>query len=801
MSQIANESDPAGTRLGRLAGFGWPVLVAAGAALVFAGHLLTTPDPFLGSGTDIVAIEYPQQAFAAAKLGASDLPLWNPYHLGGAPFQTGVHGYLSPSFWLTALVPPLLAMKLAIVLHLMLAAAGGAWLARLKTGSALAAVLAGIAFAFSGFVVSHLFAGHPRLVFTAAYLPWVVGLLDRAVQQRPRGMLLAGVVCGLMILCGHYHVVFIGLCGAGLFIVLNQLQPSERVRFTQRAARAVVIMAVVVAIGALLAMVQLLPTAEALQSSQRSGGGPAFASRYASAPINLLTLVWPNLFGNFVEAPFFGSWAYWEALPYVGLVPLVLLVASPMVLPWRQWLPAGAVMLLGLVLSMGAATPVFEVFARVVPGAGMFRGAGRYVLLTALFGSLLAARVLARWLADPGVLSGRRLGVLLILPAIAVGFGAWVSSQSDTSWQQTWEATSRRAEIPAEMSSIDWANALDLAKDDAVRAVSIMTAAVALLWGAGRFGFRRWAAAALVVLAFVDLYGFAHRFLSTGDRSLVTWPKELGTFLEQNHEPGLRIIDDPALLCPARGAAVGVGHVGGDDIFVDEAYARYMNTANGKDPNLFVSYIRTFENTPMHQRLGAKYLLSAAPLGEVTSSLAGFGDWAPETRFGRIWVYRDPAPQPRAFLVHSVEVVDEAIAFVRMADPSFDLRGTLLVEQPLPPEFEMTLPAINDGVESARIAAYQSDRVEIEVDASSAGALVLSDNWSAGWRAWVDGEPKPVVRADRVMRAVPVPSGRHLVVLEYRPATLILGASVSLLSLAGLGARGAWRRSRKQAEG
>jgi uncharacterized membrane protein YfhO len=57
--------------------------------------------------------------------------------------------------------------------------------------------------------------------------------------------------------------------------------------------------------------------------------------------------------------------------------------------------------------------------------------------------------------------------------------------------------------------------------------------------------------------------------------------------------------------------------------------------------------------------------------------------------------------------------------------------------------------------------------------------LVLSDNYYPGWQAFIDGAPTEIFRANCTMRAVAVPSGRHLVSFVFMPATLKASASVS----------------------
>ena len=75
------------------------------------------------------------------------------------------------------------------------------------------------------------------------------------------------------------------------------------------------------------------------------------------------------------------------------------------------------------------------------------------------------------------------------------------------------------------------------------------------------------------------------------------------------------------------------------------------------------------------------------------------------------------------------------------------------------------------------------DREEHEVEADGTAYLVMRDSWGRGWSATVDGQPARVIRANGRHRAVPVPAGRHTVVLRYRPPGLRAGLFVSLVAL------------------
>ena len=72
----------------------------------------------------------------------------------------------------------------------------------------------------------------------------------------------------------------------------------------------------------------------------------------------------------------------------------------------------------------------------------------------------------------------------------------------------------------------------------------------------------------------------------------------------------------------------------------------------------------------------------------------------------------------------------------------------------------------------AAITHYDDTRVEIAVESTAAGWLVLSDAYYEGWQATVNGEATPILRADVMFRALPIPAGESVVVMEYRPAWL-----------------------------
>jgi uncharacterized membrane protein YfhO len=87
--------------------------------------------------------------------------------------------------------------------------------------------------------------------------------------------------------------------------------------------------------------------------------------------------------------------------------------------------------------------------------------------------------------------------------------------------------------------------------------------------------------------------------------------------------------------------------------------------------------------------------------------------------------------------------------------------------------------------------------MEVEVDIQGTALLIVTDNHFPGWKAYVDGVERPVLRTHGTFRAVPVAQGDRRVELVYRPASILGGAAISgaslVLVLAGL----VWSRKRR----
>jgi hypothetical protein len=188
--------------------------------------------------------------------------------------------------------------------------------------------------------------------------------------------------------------------------------------------------------------------------------------------------------------------------------------------------------------------------------------------------------------------------------------------------------------------------------------------------------------------------------------------------------------------------------------------------------------LRALEGTPAHARL----LQLGAVSHVIALHAAGFEGLAPVAEVEGLFpepirVFRVPGTLPRTYAVGRAQEAEGAEALRRMLDPGFEPGGEIVLSGAPAPS------AAASFIGSSRVAARQADRVRLEAQLSSAGYVVLVDAWDPGWRAWVDGRPAEVLRANVAFRAVAVPAGRHTIEMRYWPATLPWGIGITALTV------------------
>jgi hypothetical protein len=257
--------------------------------LAFSGLVLARGDTF--------AYFYPYWEARNVALMAGGLPLWTPDLFMGVPLLANSQlGTFYPPNWIVAPFPAIDGIRISILLHGAWVLTGTYLLARRGVGLArLPALLAAGAFAFGGYMGGRV--EQINQLQGLSWLPWLLLILHSAGAQPRRYAPLLAVALALQFFTGHTQTSFISGVALGIVALCSA-----------RRWRLLMVLAAAGAGALVLALPQLIPTAELTGVSHRSRGlNPNEATAFSFNPFlaarGLLPSYDLSIFAEYVAYP------------------------------------------------------------------------------------------------------------------------------------------------------------------------------------------------------------------------------------------------------------------------------------------------------------------------------------------------------------------------------------------------------------------------------------------------------------------------------------------------------------------
>lgn len=768
---------------------GWTaVLFALLVALFFhevflGGKTFTSPDTIAPVGF----VRMGEQALYQERT----YPLWNPYVFLGMPsFASGAYNPLIyPPDWPLALlnqVVPLPDMTW-MLLYYFIGALAMFLLAREWGARPEGALLAGAAFVFAPNLVAVGSHGHGSQLVNSAYLPLMLWLAARWLRRGTiADLAFLALAGGFQLLRGHVQIAFYTWAAVALYAVFHWIgtlrDPQRRVAGTVRAAS--IAGAALLAFG--LSGFYSLPLRDYAQYSIRGGSdeaggvGMVYATQWSLGVYELPSLVFPGWVG-------FGNETYWGGMPFtdypnafVGIV--AVLFAVPALLGRGGPRIFAAVLAAGsLLVAFGYHTPVYGFLYAHLPLFNKFRVPVMVVILFQIAAALALAwgwsDVLAARDADERrrAVVGRVLLGLAALVAVACVGGALTQGM----WYGAYvnNAIAHSPDMPREVAGF----AAQQFAGDLMRAGLLGLIALAAAWLVlqRRVSITLATGVALTALL-VELWPVSGRVMKpvigdppgdvmeVGRNDTVRWLEEALPASEYRIFP----LDE---FQSNRFAGFGIPSVGG----YHAAKPRLVQ-------DLFDAEI--LSNPNWQRLLNLRFILIQRQYQQIPPYMRSVYEGTTNT------VLLNEIALPRATVVGRYEVVQPARAIIDSVSS--------LVQDPA----EVTRLESDPGLElgpvdgaAARITEYGLNRVTVEVSTPGPALLRLADLWYPDWKATVDGEPAPILRADYLLRAVPVPAGEHTVVFRFESPAIRNGLALTIVSfvlILGLLFAG-WRQGRR----
>ena len=728
----------------------------------------------------------PIMQYLIERLSAGELPQWFPYEALGCSLIGGGIGLFHPFTVLYFFLPVHDAYRLSVLISCLLAAIGAFSLGRLLHFSHAGALVAGLAFALSGYVVS--LTDSVLYLYAPCALPYFCAGLEKALVARRAWVVAPAVIWATVFLNGDmqtgYYYGFIALLWTGARAPGSYREAGLRLVITG-------------ALAALLGSVQLGPAWAYFVSSERAH--PMLfleqALHWSTHPLRLVTLL-ASPIGEHADPAVMGrifSWGTNHLTPWAESLYLGVPVTGLAVLGAWHRRDLRVLTLLGslaLFLALGRYGGLYEIFYKMVPLWSAFRYPEKLMGVASFAAAMLAG-------AGVDALRAGKGWPVLWLAAAILGTGTGLSLRTDIA--NAWvAATFGVQEVQAREVTGSAGFALLYSACAALGVWLVVT-------GIKKRSFRpEFLLAVLMAIVAFDLSRANLDAYHTGPAEMATFEPPLVQAIaarEGTLGPGrFRLFSMPETKVFVPSSMIGwLGSAGSESVANRQALDVEHNAQfHVENLNVYIHSLNSAFRRILNLTIGvagaARYNVSYYIGRRVRVKDPQFAHTmiAEIPDFG-LALFKSSVPvKPRAYLSHrperSASPVDPAALISRTEYRSGEVDVIETTEATLPG------PALGG---SAVIERYAPEEVRVEVKASQPAVLILLDAFDKGWRATLEsGAETPILRANALVRAVVVPAGTHVVTFAYETPLLKAGAMASLAGVflcAGLIVQARWR--------
>lgn len=751
--------------------------------------------------------------------------LWSNSMFGGMPTLT----YYVPKtnnliFYIHRAIEGILGMPATM---LFLALACFYLLVRVMGGTPWLAAAGAVAYAFSSFIPVSISAGHQTKVISMGYMPAMLAGLHLIFRKHWWiGVALLGVSLSLMIGHAHYQIIFYAILLVLFYVVARAVELGARKQWKH------FLIAGSLALGtALLAagpsMQSILSTMEYGKATMRGGeseltinkteekaaGGldKDYAFSWSNGIGETFSLLIPHLYGGSssealpensslgnalsqlgvgqqgidqvtAQAPmYWGPQPFLSGPVYFGSVVCLLFVLGLFLVPGPQKIWMAALALLSIAMSWGKHFPAFNYFLfDHLPLMNRFRTPTMVLALAQLVFPLLGIlgirALISRREAEAPVLekklkfSAGLVGGFCLLVGLAAGIFFSFRSDQDAQILSQYSQIFGNEQAGARLLEAIRDDRASLARNSAWLSLGFILAAGGMIWA---FLKNRWTARSMVIgltaLILVDLWMVDRRYLNA-DSFVDAFE------LDQAFEP--RAVDRQILEDKDYYRVLDLT----TNVYNDAMGAYHHKLIGGYSPAKLEIYQDLID---MQLRPGA---MNAQVLNMLNTRYiihSGQGD-QPQ-------VFRNPDALGNAWFPKEVQWVttaDEEMLALNAAPlgempldgQDFDPARTAVLRE----EFRAVLgdePPLADS--AAHLSLTQYGLMELRYSAqTSRDALALFSEiyYPFGWKAYIDDQEVPILRANYVLRALKIPAGSHEIRFVFHPDKFYLGDSIALVS-------------------
>lgn len=151
---------------------------------------------------------------------------------------------------------------------------------------------------------------------------------------------------------------------------------------------------------------------------------------------------------------------------------------------------------------------------------------------------------------------------------------------------------------------------------------------------------------------------------------------------------------------------------------------------------------------------------------------------------GKEFPIANPEANGNAWFVSQVQLVQSADEEMKALD-KLDSKNVAVINSK---DFEIKKTAfVKDSSATITLDSYQPNDLKYTAVNTHEGLAVFSEMYyKKGWNAYIDGTKVDHLQADYVLRALPIPAGKHSVEFKFEPQVVQTGSTITLVSSIGI---------------
>lgn len=723
--------------------------------------------------------DYKQQFFPwfmeyAKAVRHLSLPFWVPGIACGFPLVAeGQIGAFYPlNLAMFYLLPPIAAYSYGTILHFML---GGIFMyiyCREIGLKDIAAVIPPVLFMFAS-PYAGCFSNIASLK-VLCWFPLVLYIINVSLRKgRPYLLVYSGIITGFQLLAGAPQMAAYSILFSFLYLLFFLFKDKkDNIWGYMTAFMLSCFLALVIASP------QILATRQLVSLSNRSARDFNFAIARSFFPAGILTAVFP-----YTCAIFEG------VMIYIGILPLIFAFISIFCVKKNKYtLFFITLLLLSMLCAFGRYNPLYTAFLKL-SHFYLFRIPSKFLFFSAFSLIVLSGFGIQSFLTGMDEAARKRIKIISLAFFSLALVSLLMADFSLKAWKDqilgivknyvitgVYDPTLHKYPIEHYLEKVNALyysalDALSISNKYIYGQIMIIAASLVMFFsfkgkGAGKNNFK----VPFLVIIFLDLIFFS--FVGAGFRGNIA---KLSDVVRDTPEIGILKKDSSLfrvylfkaeeagnVLQPNMNLYFNIDGIGVYSPLIYKRYVRLLGELGCVDDSTGVSVTSKdilYKNLAILSMLNVKYIISPEDIS--SGEIKFIKDVEDGNR-----VYLNKAAMPRAFIVHKARMMnDEEGILAYMKSSGFDPSRTAIVEDDIP---QSLMDGYSDsGNSAADIKEYSPRRISIKTRSGSDGLLVLSDYYYPGWKAYLDGKPVKILRANYIIRAILLPKGEHEIEFIY----------------------------------